>query len=151
MKPSNIVTEKKASNLSDIPVYKSYNIRLSAYNENELLCDISIERAYQNNSIVYQDVFGKHSVSRFFRKNKRKNQPAIIVLSGSDGRIEKAQSIAQLLASHGFAALAVCYFGLKGTAASLSKIPLEIIEESIAFLKQQDSVNSSKNRNIWTL
>ncbi|ADG39654.1 putative thioesterase [Leuconostoc kimchii IMSNU 11154] len=70
--------------------------------------------------------------------------PAIIVLSGSEGGIEKAQSIAQLLANHGFSALAIGYFNIKGLTSNLSQIPIEIIKSAIDFLKSHDVTDKDR-------
>ena len=45
-------------------------------------------------------------------KRQSKHQ-ALIIVSGSEGRIEKAQNIAQLLSSRGYICLAIAYFGLE--------------------------------------
>lgn len=58
-----------------------------------------------------------------------------MVISGSEGRIEKAQNIAQLLASRGFNSLAIAYFSLDGLPKNLEKIPIEAIEEGIEYLE----------------
>lgn len=144
MKPIKNVDEKRNDNLNEIPLYKNYHIKLSAYCEGEKLCETTIERVYQNNKIISQDVNEKYLLGRYFTSEEKIKLPAIIVLSGSDGRIEKAQNIAQLFASHGFSTLAVCYFGLNGTSSSLQNIPLEIIEDAINFLKKQENVMSDK-------
>lgn len=144
MEPKKSKEEKLATNLSAIGVQKSYHIKLSVFFEDEKLEEITIERKFQADNIIHQDINQENLVARFFKDAKKRNQPAIIVLSGSDGRIEKAQNIAQLFASHGYASLAVCYFGLVGTAECLSQIPLEIIEKAITFLKQQQEVNAQK-------
>jgi len=80
--------------------------------------------------------------ARFFYPENESNLPAILVLSGSEGGIEKAQAIAQLIANHGFATLAIGYFGIENLTKDLSQIPLEIIENSISFFKSQKMINS---------
>ena len=47
-------------------------------------------------------------------------------MSGSEGRIEKAQNIAQLLSSRGYICLAVAYFGLEGLPKHLERIPFRV-------------------------
>lgn len=144
MKPTKRKEAKLATNLRAIAVQKSYHIKLSVFFEEEKLGESTIERKFQADNIIHQDINQENLVARFFKEPQKRNQPAIIVLSGSDGRIEKAQNIAQLFASHGYASLAVCYFGLVGTSDCLSQIPLELIEKAIAFLKQQPEVNTQK-------
>jgi dienelactone hydrolase len=144
MKPTAIVKAERKSALQEIPLYKNYHISLTAYCDNEKLCETKIERVYQTSSTIARDVQENHLVGRFFSPSNRQARPAIIVLSGSDGRIEKAQNIAQLFAAHGFSTLAVCYFGLEGTVRSLSRIPLECVGDAISFLQRQESVNQNQ-------
>ena len=68
----------------------------------------------------------------------------ILVVSGSDGRIEKAQNLAQLFAGHGYAVLALCYFGLDGTPVCLSRIPLECIERAPNWMRAQPDIIPGK-------
>ena len=70
--------------------------------------------------------------------------PALIIVSGSEGRIEKAQNIAQLLSSRGYICLAVAYFGLEGLPKHLERIPLECLMEAKDYLRQHPQVDSEK-------
>lgn len=144
MKPAEAIKDDRSLALSDIPIQESYHIVLSAYIGEELLCEEIIQRNYQNENIISTDIIKNNLVARLFRNENIKNQPAVIVLSGSDGRIEKAQNIAQILASHGYASLAIGYFGLDGTSSSLSHVPLEVIEEAIRFLEGYKNINPNK-------
>jgi pimeloyl-ACP methyl ester carboxylesterase len=57
--------------------------------------------------------------------------PTIIVLGGSGGGADHWR--AALYASHGFAALALAYFGAPGLPRGLVNIPLEYVGEAIAY------------------
>jgi hypothetical protein len=57
--------------------------------------------------------------------------PAAIVLGGSGGGLPLG-SIAPLLASHGYATLALAYFGLPGLPRGLVNIPLEYFGKAFA-------------------
>jgi len=63
--------------------------------------------------------------------------PAIIVFSGSGGGLGGVTSSAALLASHGFAVLALAYFGYDDLPADLAEIPLEYFLEAIEWLKSE--------------
>ncbi|MEG1496122.1 MAG: acyl-CoA thioester hydrolase/BAAT C-terminal domain-containing protein [Clostridiales bacterium] len=67
---------------------------------------------------------------------KTKTDKAIIVVTGSDGGIENAKTIAKLLAENGFFALAVGYWYVKGLSYKLSNIPIEYIENAVNWLKK---------------
>lgn len=68
--------------------------------------------------------------------------PALITLGGSDGgqSIEKAA----LLAAHGYATLALDYFGGPGLPDTLADIPLEYFKTAIDWLQAQDTVDAEK-------
>jgi len=58
--------------------------------------------------------------------------PAVVVLNGSGGGINEQR--AALLASHGFAALALGYFGAPGLPNHISGTPLEYFETALQWL-----------------
>ena len=61
-------------------------------------------RRYDVAGTTVRDVAGEGFVARYFSPAPDEPRPAVIVLSGSDGRIEKAQIIASLFAAHGLRA-----------------------------------------------
>lgn len=133
---------KLSQQLESIPLNPFYDLKISIFKGHSLLGETSVRRYYQLPSISCLDLNFSRAKGRFFYDKTSSQQPAIIVLSGSDGRIEKAQNIAQLLASHGFTTLALAYFGLEGLASHLEKIPLEIIQEAIDYLKKSPYADS---------
>ncbi|MFD7653642.1 acyl-CoA thioesterase/bile acid-CoA:amino acid N-acyltransferase family protein [Actinosynnema sp. NPDC059797] len=58
--------------------------------------------------------------------------PGVVVLGGSEGGLH--ESDAALLAGHGFAALALAYFGVEGVPADLVEIPLEYFAPALDLL-----------------
>lgn len=67
--------------------------------------------------------------------------PVIITLSGSNGGL--GENRAQLLASHGFAVLALGYFGVEGLPSNLEDIPLEYFEVAFNWIKTLPNLDSS--------
>lgn len=70
--------------------------------------------------------------------------PAVLVLTGADGGFGWAGTVAPLLASHGYAALALAYFdyqGMEGLPTALEEIPLEYFQRAIAWMGKQPQVN----------
>lgn len=65
-------------------------------------------------------------------------RPGVILLGGSEGGLHELD--AALLANHGFAVLALAYFGTDGVPPFLVEIPLEYFETAIAFLRAHPSV-----------
>lgn len=71
-----------------------------------------------------------------FYPTARKNK-AVIIITGSDGGIKWAQKIAELFSAKEVTALAVAYWGIKGTPKKLSLIPIETIQSAVNWLKEQ--------------
>ena len=64
------------------------------------------------------------------------NRPGVLVFGGSGGGIERKYDAA-LLASHGYPALALGYFGVPGLSEDLSDIPLEYFVRAARILRAQ--------------
>ena len=142
------VKEKHRGNLtqslSEISENRKYTITFIAEKDGEILVSHKHTRVYCDDSIKSVDVVENNLLARYFTSNNKMARPTVIVVSGSDGRIEKAQAIAETLAMKGYSTLAICYFGMKGTPKELSCIPLEYIENAIEWLKKNDTVNKDK-------
>lgn len=70
-------------------------------------------------------------------------RPAVLVLGGSEGGLPGIL-LTGLLASHGYAALGVAYFGLPGLPSTLAGIPLEYFAKALRWLAAQPGVNPAK-------
>ena len=66
--------------------------------------------------------------------------PGVLVIGGSDGGLG-APNVAVLLASHGFAALALSYFGASGQPPTLENIPLEYFAKALAWMRSQSVID----------
>ena len=77
-------------------------------------------------------------VATFFRPAGTMPRPAIIVVPGSGGGVPETS--AALLASHGFASLALAYFRAEHLPEGLVEIPLEYFDTAIHWLRAQDAV-----------
>jgi dienelactone hydrolase len=64
--------------------------------------------------------------------------PGVIVLGGSEGGLN-SEDVAALLSSHGYAALALAYFGAEGLPNSLEEIPLEYFKRAIDLMLSRPS------------
>ena len=69
--------------------------------------------------------------------------PGIIVLGGSGGGITSASYYAKMLASHGYAALALAYFAYEDLPPWLIKIPLEYFGDAIQWMENRHDVTSN--------
>ncbi|HSX25688.1 MAG TPA: acyl-CoA thioester hydrolase/BAAT C-terminal domain-containing protein [Chlamydiales bacterium] len=72
--------------------------------------------------------------------------PVVITLTGSGGGL--SESRAQILASHGFASLALAYFREENLPPVLKEIPLEYFQTAIEWLKMRPEIDG-KRIGLW--
>jgi pimeloyl-ACP methyl ester carboxylesterase len=65
--------------------------------------------------------------------------PGVLVIGGSDGG-PGAPGVALLLASHGFAAVSLSYFGVDGLPPTLENVPLEYFAKALAWMRSQPCI-----------
>jgi dienelactone hydrolase len=69
-------------------------------------------------------------------------RPAVLLMGGAEGGLGAYLDVAAgLLASHGFPALAVAYFGVSGLPPELANVPLEYFARALAWLRDQPGVD----------
>ena len=68
--------------------------------------------------------------------NGRKDK-ILIVMSGSNGGMKLTRQAAEFYHANGIPALALALFKTKQTQQDLSRVPVEYVENAIAWLKQQ--------------
>ncbi len=100
-----------------------------------------IPRYYMAPGVTRVPVDEDGLVGVLFKPAKTTAAPGIIVLGGSDGGIREDYSA--LLASRGFVAFSLAYFGRSGVPRELSGIRLEYLEKAMRWLEGNPSV--SKN------
>lgn len=69
-------------------------------------------------------------------------RPGVLVLGGSEGGMR--EDTAALLASHGYAALALAYFAAPGLPAKLENIPLEYCEKALAWMARHEAIDGER-------
>jgi dienelactone hydrolase len=92
--------------------------------------------------VVRQEVRQDGIVATLFHPATPGKYPVVIVLPGSEGGLP--ESSARLLASHGYATLALAYFGIEALPQELIEIPLEYFARAIAWLKTQPTVDPAR-------
>jgi dienelactone hydrolase len=85
---------------------------------------------------------GETTVGRLFIPPGRGPHPVVIVLSGSGGGFDLDK--AAVLSRHGFATLALAYFGIAPLPTWLHRIPLEYFEAALAWLDAQPEIDSGR-------
>ncbi|WP_408957667.1 acyl-CoA thioester hydrolase/BAAT C-terminal domain-containing protein [Natrinema sp. 74] len=102
----------------------------------------TIERTFGSQGVTSEAVTSESFVGSVYEPPGSDPAPAVVVFHGSDGR--PADGTAQLLASHGFVALAVQYFDWQGhhdrLPAELVEVPLESVENAVEWVHDRNRV-----------
>ncbi|HTX77178.1 MAG TPA: acyl-CoA thioesterase/bile acid-CoA:amino acid N-acyltransferase family protein [Terracidiphilus sp.] len=78
----------------------------------------------------------------FFAPAGEGKHAAVLVLGGSEGGTPTGR--AAWLASHGYAALALCYFRCEGRPDTLLRIPLEYFQQALGWLMERPEVDGER-------
>jgi len=120
------------------PIY----INFTAEVDGEEVTSTVVERLMVLPEVIRIPVREKGLVGTLFLPESEGNYPVVIVLGGSEGGLYEER--AAILASHGYAALALAYFGIDPLPAGLYNIPLEYFKTAIDWLKPQENIDSKK-------
>ena len=143
LRPMEVVKQKRVIDLNRVHLKEKVTYQITALLANRIIAQKSFDRWYKKESIQYMDIIKNAWQGRLFFEEPTSPRPAIIVLSGSDGGIEKAQNIAMLLSNYGFVTMAISYFGMCKQPSNLNQIPIESIEEALQYLKRLEFVDAS--------
>ena len=114
----------------------------TAWAGGQTLASARLERRFIAPDVRREDVRMSGLVGTFFCSPGRGKRPGLIVLGGAEGGIPK--HAAALLSSHGYAALALAYFGVKSLPGQLADIPLEYFQKAIVWLARQRNVDLTR-------
>ncbi|MDQ1520495.1 MAG: hypothetical protein QOI55_1568 [Actinomycetota bacterium] len=122
--------------------------RISAYVEGKEVATTPLTRFYLRPGGRSVNVRAHGLVGTYFAPPGRGRHPAVLVFGGSEGGKTYPELTAAMLASHGYAALALAYFdptgALPGIPRNLSAIPLEYFRTAIRWLGHRPSVDSTR-------
>lgn len=106
------------------------NITFSATSETGLSIQTTVERLLADPGVTYRPLAPSSQLrGGWWWPGGPGSHPAVIVLGGSGGGADHDR--AALYASHGFAALALAYFGAPGLPRGLVNVPLEYVGSAI--------------------
>lgn len=100
--------------------------------------EATVERTFGDESVVGRPADGD-LVGTLFHHDELRPSPAVILLAGSDGG--QLDHAAALLASHGYAVLALSYFGLEDLPPTLAHIDLDYFRRAVTWLLDQPEVD----------
>jgi len=118
------------------------SVTLTAEIDDWVIATCKLERQWLAPGTEIRDANEEGLVGRFFIPPGRGPRPAVIVLGGSGGGYDLDK--AAVLARHGFATLALAYFGMPGLPSWLHRVPLEYFAHAIAWLKRQPEVDARR-------
>jgi dienelactone hydrolase len=116
-------------------------VEIKLYVRNELVKKQTVSCYLKSPDVQRIDVRENGLVGVLFLPPSKHPPAVIITLSGSNGGL--SENRAKLLASNGFAVLALGYFGVDCLPSNLQEIPLEYFETAFAWLKKQPNIDSS--------
>lgn len=112
--------------------------------EGEALAETTIERRLLADGVRQRTLDEDGLKGEFFVPAGDGPFPTVLCVSGSGGGIRGAVETAALLASHGYATLALAYFNYEGRPPYLIEIPLEYFETALAWLAEQSEVDAER-------
>jgi dienelactone hydrolase len=122
----------------------SLDVEVRARVGGELVARRTLPRAFPAPGVKSFDVKDQPFVGRMFLPPGAGPFPGLVVFGGGEGGIEGASFEAAHLASHGFAALAVAYFGLPGLPDDVHRIRIEYFGAAVKWLRAHPATQGRK-------
>lgn len=117
-------------------------MRISAEVDGQVIASTEIIRRFMRPDGKMIDVRENGMVGTLFIPNGAGPFPGVIVLGGSEGGIN-SEDVAALLSAHGYAALALAYFGAEGLPNALEEIPVEYFKRAIDWMLSRPFIKGS--------
>ena len=101
--------------------------------------------ARADSGLLRQDVHTGGFVGAFYFERGARRRPVVLVLGGSEGGLDVADWIGPKLVARGFAVLGVEYVSprgapVRGVAATVNRIPIELLDSARAWLSNRPEV-----------
>jgi dienelactone hydrolase len=91
-----------------------------------------------------EEIRNKDMTANLYYPKNKQNLPLIILLGGSEGGISGVDDFAKIISSHGYAVLALGYFGMENLPKNLERIPLEYFFNAIDWAKEKQFIDTAK-------
>jgi dienelactone hydrolase len=122
----------------------SADVTVHAHVDGRDIAQATLARPFVGAGVQKRDVTEQGLVGAFYTPATPGPHPAIIAFGGSEGGLDTGDRYARFLASLGYAALGLAYFGAPGLPATLDHVPLEYFATAIAWLKARPEVVPTK-------
>jgi len=119
-----------------------YRTTFTAETVEGFLATAQVERTMHASDLNMQSVREQGLVGTLFHPAPSGGYPGVLVLGGSEGGLP--EPMAALLASHGYATLALAYHKVEPLPKTLVDIPLEYFATALAWMARQDTVLTDK-------
>jgi dienelactone hydrolase len=110
-------------------------VQLEATSPDGTRAELLLKRHVAGPGVTRTLIHTEGIVGTLFLPSNDGPHPAVVVLNGGDGGIDEYRGA--ILASHGYAALNLGYFGMDGLPRGLVNIPLEYFENAIHWMRRQ--------------
>jgi len=120
-------------------------VRITASVTDRIVATVDVPRTLQRSDIESRAIDAPGVVGWLYRPSGSRRRPAVVVVGGSDGGLSPfIEHEAALFATHGYAALALAYFGYAELPPTLSEIPLEYFGNAIRWLQDQPGIDADR-------
>ncbi|MGH9863944.1 MAG: acyl-CoA thioester hydrolase/BAAT C-terminal domain-containing protein, partial [Candidatus Acidiferrales bacterium] len=117
-------------------------VTLRATIDGRVIAASRLERRWLAPGTETRDADEEGLAARLFIPPGCRPLPVVIVLGGSGGGYDLDK--AAVLARHGFATLALAYFGIEGLPPWLHRVPLEYFERAMVWLAHQPEIDARR-------
>jgi dienelactone hydrolase len=105
-------------------------------------CAAAVDRLRIPDGLVRTEVRDHGLAGVMYRPDDERAVPGVLLLGGSEGGLHEDD--AALLAAHGYAVLALAFYGMPGLPATAQDIPLEYFEPALRLLSHPVVMGGSK-------
>jgi hypothetical protein len=117
-------------------------LRLTAEVTGAPAAAVEVPRRRVPDGLHRTDVRDHGLIATLFRPERGGPFPGVVMLGGAEGGMHEDD--AALLAAHGFAALALAYYGVAGLPVTLANIPLGYFGQALDYLRQHSDINGDR-------
>jgi dienelactone hydrolase len=120
----------------------STKVTFSAFVHGKEVANGSFEQLYVSPDVERIPVNDQGLRGVFYKPKAKGRYAGLMLLSGSEGGLNERR--AGLLASHGYAVLALAYFDYEDLPKQMVEVPLEYFETGLQWLQRQESVQGDR-------
>lgn len=117
-------------------------LRLVAEADGVLIERAEVQRLRVPDGLARTEVRERGLVGTLYRPDNRENLPGVVLLGGAEGGMHEDD--AALLAAHGYAALALAYYGMPSLPPTLQNVRVEYFASALAYLRERPDVQSDR-------